>query len=137
MFGIFPKGSNKDIYEGLYFGEAERADENARVAQGNKRVAELERERADSWEEYAKKLEVKIASVAGERDAGLQTIAAIVEEIKDIDKNPEKQRFFSDPENRLSRTNFFKAAADKREAEIKSGIESGGAKVKIEERVVK
>lgn len=112
MFDSFTKNSGADpVTEGLLIGTTMRA--NRLENQNN----ELEKE-LDEWQEYAKKLERKLAYVAGERDAGIQTISAIVEEIKEIDKNPNKERFFSDPENRLSRTNFFKEVANKRSDEL-------------------
>lgn len=129
MFDAFTKNNGSDaLLEGMYIGAKDRAQA---LEQERDELAQ----KVDKWHAYAKKLEKKIAAVAGERDAGIQTISAIIDEIKEIDKNPEKERFFSDPNNRLSRTSLFKSIADKRQAEITDGVKKGP--VQIEERLVK
>lgn len=104
--------SDADINFGLWHGASIRAG-RAEVR------ADTQEELAKMWEGTARKAKAKLNSASAEADAGLAVVDAIMQEIAEIDKNPEKARFFSDPNNRLSRTNLFKKVREEREKAYK------------------
>lgn len=99
--------SDADINFGLWHGASIRAGRAEVEAETNGILAE-------KWERTAKKVKGSLNVNAAEADAGLAVVDAIMKEIAEIDKNPEKARFFSDPNNRLSRTNLFKKVKEER-----------------------
>ncbi|WP_341929671.1 hypothetical protein [Methyloversatilis discipulorum] len=99
--------ADADINFGLWVGAERRAGRAEVEAETNGILAE-------KWEKTAKKVKGSLDVTAAEADAGLAVVDAIMKEIAEIDKNPEKARFFSDPENRLSRTNLFKKVKEEK-----------------------
>lgn len=98
----------QDIDFGLWVGAERRAGAAEVRADGQEELAKM-------WKKTARMAKDKLNSSAAEADAGLAVVDAIMQEIAEIDKNPEKARFFSDPNNRLSRTNLFKKVKEERE----------------------
>ncbi|MBL8474601.1 MAG: hypothetical protein JNK71_00825 [Methyloversatilis sp.] len=93
-------GDGRDyLMEGMWHGAEIRANKESAKAVASKDMAEF-------WEDYSEKLKKKLETVAAERDAAMEVIEEVMKE-EEILKNPEKQKYFSDPKNRFSRTNLF------------------------------
>lgn len=94
-------GDGRDyLVEGMWHGAEIRAGREHAKAVASKDMAEF-------WEDYSEKLKKKLETVAAERDAAMEVIEEVMKEEEEILKNPEKQKYFSDPKNRFSRTNLF------------------------------
>lgn len=119
-------GDGRDyLVEGMWHGAEIRAGREHAKAVVNE---ELFKE----WQGHAETLKRKLETVAAERDAAMEVIEAVVNEEKEIMNNPDKQRFFSDPNNRFSRTNLFHRIKDEKKEEY-SKLNSS----KIPEEVLK